>query len=49
MNIIKDENGLIVNKAWPIEAVRAEAALAAERDNAGRSSGSGKGARHDGT
>ena len=29
MNIIKDENGLIVNKAWPIETVRAEAALAA--------------------
>lgn len=29
MKIIKDENGLIVNKAWPIEAVRAEAALAA--------------------
>ena len=29
MKIIKDENGLIVNKAWPIETVRAEAALAA--------------------
>ena len=43
------EPAFSADNAAGIALLCAEAALAAERDNAGRSSGSGKGARHDGT